>query len=65
MKNKYFRGKCPYTDKICKVWLCRLCRIEHRERKWAKSGYNKPSRVSRGKSNEITFEDERTREKAK
>jgi len=37
MKNKCFRGRCPYTDKVCKIWLCRLCRIERREREYAKS----------------------------
>lgn len=41
MKNKCFRGECPYTGRICKVWLCRFCRIEHRERKYAKSGYKR------------------------
>jgi hypothetical protein len=65
MKNKCFRGRCPYTDKVCKIWLCRLCRIEHREREYAKSGYNAPPRTFPTKSNEITFGDERTREKAK
>lgn len=38
MKNKqgqeYFKGVCPYTNKPCKIWLCRFCRIEWRERRF-------------------------------
>lgn len=34
--KEYFKGVCPYTDKPCKIWLCRFCRIEHRERVWMK-----------------------------
>lgn len=32
--REYFKGVCPYTDKPCKLWLCRLCRIEWRERRY-------------------------------
>lgn len=34
--KEYFKGVCPYTGKPCKIWLCRFCRIEYRERVWMK-----------------------------
>ena len=40
MSNKqgreYFKGICPYTDKLCKLWLCNICIVEHRERRYLK-----------------------------
>ena len=34
--KEYFKGVCPYTNKKCKVWLCRFCHIEMRERRFAR-----------------------------
>lgn len=34
--KEHFKGICPYTDKTCKLWLCKVCHIEHRERRYAK-----------------------------
>ena len=32
--EKLFKGVCPYTDKPCKIWICRFCRVEMRERRF-------------------------------
>ena len=32
--KEHFHGICPYTNKTCKLWLCRFCRIERRERRY-------------------------------
>ena len=32
--KRLFKGICPYTGKACRVWICRLCRVEYRERKF-------------------------------
>ena len=32
--KELFKGKCPYTNKPCKIWICQYCLVEHRERRW-------------------------------
>ena len=32
--KKYFKGKCPYTDKKCEDWRCQNCEVEAAERKY-------------------------------
>lgn len=32
--KKYFKGKCPYTDKKCEDWRCQDCEVEAAERKY-------------------------------
>lgn len=32
--KKYFKGKCPYTDKKCEDWRCQNCKVEAAERKY-------------------------------
>lgn len=34
--RKYFKGICPYTNKHCKLWLCDICAVEYRERRFAR-----------------------------
>ena len=37
--REIFRGRCPYTDKICESWNCEECVIEQQERIWTKEDY--------------------------
>lgn len=32
--KKFFKGKCPYTDKKCEDWRCQNCEVEAAERKY-------------------------------
>lgn len=34
--KEHFNGICPYTNKTCKLWLCKVCHIERRERQFMK-----------------------------
>lgn len=36
--KELFHGICPYTNKTCKLWFCKYCHIEHRERRFARKG---------------------------
>lgn len=37
--KELFKGRCPYTNKECKIWLCQYCLVEHRERRYMKKAY--------------------------
>ena len=54
-----FKGRCPYTDKLCTVWKCEKCPVELRERELIEvwQGYGTTITAPKGTFDKI-FNDE-------